>query len=76
MGFRIYGMSVERLEVAASGLSLVMSTFPVLIGQKKEEKEPDSKKKEEEETKNKNYRRREEKQEAEKKKHNITNRTT
>jgi hypothetical protein len=44
-------MSVERLEVAASGLSLVMSTFPVLICQK-EEKEPNSKKKDKEETKN------------------------
>jgi hypothetical protein len=42
-------MSVERLEVAASGLSLVMSTFPVLIGQK-EEKESNPKKKDEEET--------------------------
>jgi hypothetical protein len=44
-------MSVERLEVAASGLSLVMSTFPIMIGQEKEEKEPDSKKKNEEESK-------------------------
>jgi hypothetical protein len=44
-------MSVERLEVAASGLSFVMSTFPVLIGQEKEEKEPDSKKRDKEETK-------------------------
>jgi hypothetical protein len=44
-------MSVERLEVAASGLSLVMSTFPIMIGQEKEEKEPDSKKKNKEETK-------------------------
>jgi hypothetical protein len=44
-------MSVERLEVAASGLSLFMSTFPVLIGQEEEEKEPDSKKKNEEESK-------------------------
>ncbi len=51
MGFRIYGMSVERLEVAASSLSLVMSTFQVMIGQEKEEKEPDSKKKDKEETK-------------------------
>ena len=51
MGFRIYGMSVERLEVAASGLSFVMSTFPVLIGQEKEEKEPDSKKRDKEEIK-------------------------
>jgi hypothetical protein len=75
LGFRIYGMSVERLEVAASGLSFVMSTFPVLIGQEKEEKEPDPKKKDEEETKKKNCRREEEKQ-AEKKKHNITNRAT
>ena len=44
-------MSIERLEVAASGLSFVMGTFPVLIGQK-EEKEPNSKKKEEEKIKN------------------------
>jgi len=44
-------MSIERLEVAASGLLLVMSTFPVLIGQEKEEEEPDLKKKEEEEIK-------------------------
>jgi hypothetical protein len=43
-------MFIERLEVSASGLSFVMSTFPVLIGQK-EEKEPNSKKKKEEETK-------------------------
>ena len=75
MGFRIYGMSVERLEVAASGLSLVMGTFPVLIGQKKEEKEPDSKKKDKEETKIRTTEGREEKQ-TEKKKHNITNRAT
>ena len=67
-------MFVERLEVSASGLSFVMSTFPVLIGQK-EEQEPNPKKKDEEETKNKNYKRREEKQ-TEKKKHNITNRAT
>ena len=75
MGFRIYGMSVERLEVAASGLSFVMSTFPVLIGQEKEEKEPDSKKRDKEETK-KNYRKEEEEKQVEKKKHNITNRAT
>ncbi len=62
LGFRIYGMSVERLEVAASGLSLVMGTFPVFIGQKQEEKEENSKKKDEEETKNKNYKKRKEKQ--------------
>jgi hypothetical protein len=43
-------MFIERLEVSASGLSFVMGTFPVLIGQK-EEKEPNSKKKKEEETK-------------------------
>ena len=30
LGFRIYGMSLERLEVAASGLSFVMTTFPLL----------------------------------------------
>lgn len=72
MVFRVYGMSVERLEVAASGLSFVMGTFTVMIGQEKEEKEPDPKKKDEERDK-KNYRREEEKQ-AEKKKHNITNR--
>ena len=68
-------MSVERLEVAASGLSLVMNTFPVLIGQEKEEKEPDSKKKEEEEAKIKELQKGKEKQ-AEKKKHNKTNRAT
>jgi len=67
LGFHIYGMSVERLEVAASGLSLVMGTFPVFIGKKQEEKEGNSKKKDKEETKNKNYKRWEEKQEAEKK---------
>jgi hypothetical protein len=55
-------MSIERLEVAASGLSLVMSTFPVLIGQK-EEKEPNPKKKKEE-------------KQTEKKKHNIINLAT
>ena len=75
MGFRIYGMSVERLEVAASGLSLFMSTFPILIGQKKEEKEENSKKNEEEEIKNNNYKKREEKQ-TEKTRHNITNLAT
>jgi len=30
LGFRIYGISVERLEVAASGLSFVTTTFPLL----------------------------------------------
>ncbi len=30
MGFLIYGMSLERLEVVASGLSFVMSSFPLL----------------------------------------------
>jgi len=67
-------MSVERLEVAASSLSSVMSTFPVMIDQEKEEKEPDSKKKNEGETKIKNYRTGIEKK-AEKK-DNITNRAT
>ncbi len=40
VGVRIYGVSVERLEVAASGLSLVMSTFPfpVLIGQERKKR--------------------------------------
>jgi len=56
-------MTVERLEVAASGLSLVMSTFPVLIGPKGKKRQ------------NKNYKKREEKQ-TEKKKHNITNLAT
>jgi hypothetical protein len=51
VGLPYLRVSVERLEVAASGLSFVMSTFPVLIGQEKEEKEPDSKKKDKEETK-------------------------
>ena len=31
-------MSVERLEVAASGLSFVMGTFPVLIVQKRKKR--------------------------------------
>jgi len=44
-------MSVERLEVAASGLSFVMGTFTVLIGQEREGKELDPKKKDEEEIK-------------------------
>jgi hypothetical protein len=44
-------MSVERLEVAASGLSFVISTSQYLIIQEKEEKEPDLKKKDEEEIK-------------------------
>jgi hypothetical protein len=64
-------MSVERLEVAASGLSLFMSTFPVMIGQ---EKEPDSKKKDEEEIKIKGLQMGGEEKQTKKKKHNITNR--
>ena len=55
MGFRIYGISLERLEVAASGLSFVMSTFPLLSIKKKEEKEEKPKKMEEEEINIYNY---------------------
>jgi len=36
--FRIYGMPVERLEVIASGLSFVMSTFPLLSVKKRKKK--------------------------------------
>ena len=60
MGFRIYGMSLERLEVAASGLSFVMSIFPLSIN-KKEEKEEKTKKIEEEDINLYNYKNREEK---------------
>ncbi len=38
MGFRIYGMSVERLEVAASGLSFAKSNFPILSFKKRKKK--------------------------------------
>jgi hypothetical protein len=41
-------MSLERLEVAASGLSFVLSAFPLLSIIKKEEKEEKTKKIEEE----------------------------
>ena len=75
VGLPYLRVSVERLEVAASSLSFVMSTFPVLIGQEKEEKEPDSKKKDKEETKIRELQKGEEKK-AEKKKRNITNRAT
>ncbi len=75
LGFRIYGMSVERLEVAASGLSFVMNTYPLLSNKKKEEKEEKTKKKEEEDINIYNGKNREEKQ-AEKKRHNITNLAT
>jgi hypothetical protein len=46
---------LERLEVAASGLSFVMSTFPLLSIIKKEEKEEKPKKMEEEEINIYNY---------------------
>jgi hypothetical protein len=61
LGFLIYGMSLERLEVAASGLSLVMNTYPLLSNIKKEEKEENTKKKEEENINLYNYKNREEK---------------
>ena len=67
-------MSLERLEVAASGLSFVISTFP-LFYKKKEEKEEKTKKIEEEDINLYNYKNREEKQ-IEKKRHNITNLAT
>ena len=66
--------SEGRLEVAASGLSLVMSTFPVLIGPKGKKRKKIQRKRRKK-RQNKNYKKREEKQ-TEKKRHNITNLAT
>jgi len=65
-------MTVERLYVAASGLSLVMKNFQVM-GNDRLKKEPDSNKKNEEEAKIRELQKGKEKQ-TEKKKHNIPNR--
>jgi hypothetical protein len=67
-------MSVDRREVATSGLLLVMSTFPVLIGQA-ERKGTKSKEKGGRRDKINHYKRREEK-ETQKKTHNITSLAT
>ena len=68
-------MSVERLEVAASGLSFVMGTFPLLSVKRRKKKKKIQRKREEEQINIYNYKNREENQ-TEKKRHNITNLAT
>jgi hypothetical protein len=63
-------MSIKRLEVPTSGLLLVMTAFPVLIGQTGRNRTK-SKEKGGRRDKFKDYKRREEKK-TEKKTHNIT----